>query len=155
MSNWWAGLAPRERLILMAGSVVLGLLLVWLAIVEPVARQRADLRSEVTALSADYGWMQQVATEVRRRAASQRTGQASSAGNGSVLTLIEVSANATGIRSSMERVQPEGPGARLWFDKVSFDALVTWLSELEQRQGLQISQLAVDGLKTSLLSTSL
>jgi general secretion pathway protein M len=144
MSSWWAGLAPRERIILMAGTLVLAVLLIWLAIVEPLAAKRANLQAEVAALGADHDWMQQVATEVRRRAASQSSSRAGPTGNGSVLTLVEVSANASGMRASMERIQPEGQGARLWFDAVSFDALMAWLGELEKRQGLQISQLAVD-----------
>lgn len=144
MSSWWAGLAPRERIILMAGTLVLAVLLIWLAILEPLAAKRANLQAEVAALGADHDWMQQVAPEVRRRAASQSSSSAGPTGNGSVLTLVEVSANASGMRASMERIQPEGQGARLWFDAVSFDALMAWLGELEKRQGLQISQLAVD-----------
>ncbi|WP_022963364.1 type II secretion system protein GspM [Halopseudomonas pelagia] len=145
MNAWWAGLAPRERVILIVGMLVLALLLIWLAIIEPLANRRASLHSEVATLSADHDWMQQVATEVRRRAAAQSgSGARAPAGNGSVLTLVEVSANASGMRTSMERIQPEGQGARIWFDSVSFDALMRWLAELEKRQGLQISQLAVD-----------
>lgn len=145
MNNWWAGLAPRERIILLAGLAVLGLILIWLLVVEPVASQRADLRRDVMQLTADHTWMQQAATEVRRRAGMQRDIQPGAAGAaGSVLTLIEVSANAAGIKEAMERVQPEGEGARLWFDAVAFDSLVRWLAELEQRQGLLVSQLAVD-----------
>lgn len=145
MSNWWAGLAQRERIILIAGLVVLGLLVIWLLIIEPVVNKRADLRREVMQLSADHTWMQQAALEVRRRAGMQSAGQAGAAvAGGSVLTLIEVSANAANLNEAIERVQPEGDGARLWFEAVPFDGLVRWLAELEQRQGLLVSQLAVD-----------
>lgn len=153
MNAWWAGLAPRERIILITGMLVLAVLLVWLAVIEPLAEGRANLRTEVAALSADRDWMQQVAPEVRRRAVSQGGTGAGAAGNGSVLTLVEVSANAAGMRSAMTRVQPEGQGARLWFDSVSFDALVSWLGDLETRQNLNISQLAVDaGAEPGLVS---
>lgn len=155
MNAWWSSLASRERVILIAGMLVLAVLLVWLAIVEPLADGRASLSNEVAGLSADHEWMQQVAPEVRRRASSQAgtgTGTAG-AGNGSVLTLVEVSANASGMRSAMTRVQPEGQGARLWFDSVSFDALMSWLAELETRQNLNVSQLAVDaGAEPGLVS---
>ena len=145
MSNWWAGLAQRERIILIAGMVVLGLLVIWLLIIEPVVNKRADLRREVMQLSADHTWMQQAALEVRRRAGMQSAGQAGAAvAGGSVLTLIEVSANAANLNEAIDRVQPEGDGARLWFEAVPFDGLVRWLAELEQRQGLLVSQLAVD-----------
>lgn len=145
MNNWWAGLAPRERIILMAGMAVLGLLIIWLLIIEPVVNARAQLREDVMQLTADHTWMQQAALEVRRRAGMQNSSQTGPAvAGGSVLTLIEVSSNAAGLQDAMERVQPEGKGARLWFEAVAFDALVRWLAELEQRQGLQVSQLAVD-----------
>ncbi len=154
MNSWWAGLAPRERIILIAGLAVLGFLLVWLVVVEPVVNQRADLRSEVMQLTADHTWMQQTAVEVRRRAGMQRDSQPAPTGvGGSVLTLIEVSANAANIKDAIERVQPEGEGARLWFDSVAFDTLVRWLAELEQRQGLLVSQLAVDaGVEPGMVS---
>ncbi|HDZ56305.1 MAG TPA: type II secretion system protein M [Pseudomonas xinjiangensis] len=143
MRAWWAGLAPRERYVMAAGLATLALVLMWLVIWEPIAERRQALRNEVSALSADLAWMQGVSDQVRRRASQQGQTTPSAAG-GSVLTLVEVSATAAGIRSSIERVQPEGEGARLWFAQVSFDALVSWLGELENRHGLQISQLAVD-----------
>lgn len=153
MNAWWSGLAARERLILIAGMLVLAVLLVWLVIVEPLAQSRAALRNEVAALGTDHDWMQQVAPEVRRRASLQSGASAGAAGSGSVLTLVEVSANASGMRSAMTRVQPEGQGARLWFDSVSFDALMSWLAELETRQSLNITQLAVDaGAEPGLVS---
>src|SRR5690554_2523271 len=111
MNAWWAGLAPRERVILGAGVAVLVLLLLWLAIWEPLAKKRESLRTDISALSADLAWMQQVAGQVKRRAAQQQTQGNGATAGGSVLTLVEVSASAAGLRDSLERVQPEGQGA--------------------------------------------
>ncbi|QIB51566.1 type II secretion system protein GspM [Pseudomonas sp. OIL-1] len=143
MKAWWAGLVPREQRIVLAGLVALVVLFLWLGVWEPLASNRAELRSEVGALSTDLAWMQQVSDQVRRRGAQQRS-QSSAGAGGSVLTLIEVSANAAGIKQALGRVQPEGSGARLSFEEVGFDSLVGWLNDLENRHGLQISQLAVD-----------
>ncbi len=143
MMVWWAGLAPRERVILSVGLAVLAVMMLWLMVWEPVAKARADLRAEVATLSAELGWMEQVADRVRRRAL-QGSDTAAAAPGGSVLTLVEVAANASGIKANIERVQPEGQGARLWFDQVGFDRLIVWLGQLEQRHGLKVSQLAVD-----------
>lgn len=143
MNAWWSGLAPRERMIVSAGLAVLVVLVLWLWVWEPLSNNRSTLQAEVSRLSTDVAWMQQQADQVRRRATLQRNTTARES-NGSVLTLLEVSANAAGIRQPLERVQPESDGARLWFDGVGFDALVAWLGELERRHGLQISQLAVD-----------
>lgn len=144
MKGWWAGLAPRERVILSAGSVVLALILIYLMIWEPVVSKREQARADISALSTDLAWMQQVASQVRRRAAQQGDQPAMGAAGGSVLTLVEVSSRAAGINEALERVQPEGQGARIWLTETGFDALLQWLGELEQRHGLQVSQLAVD-----------
>ncbi|UJJ32188.1 type II secretion system protein GspM [Halopseudomonas maritima] len=143
MKAWWAGLAARERLILMVGGAVLALIVFWIAIWEPLVQGRSALRAEVARLSAEAVWMDQVADDVRRRA---RLAPASAGvpAQGSVLTLIEVSANAAGLRQALSRVQPEGAGARLSFDQVGFDPLMSWLADLESRQGLQVTQLSID-----------
>lgn len=144
MKAWWAGLASRERAVLAGGLAVLAILLVWLVVWEPIAEARAELRKEVATLSAELAWMEQVANQVRRRSAQTAGPGAAGATGGSVLTLVEVAANASGMKADIERVQPEGEGARLWFDQVGFDRLISWLAQLEQRHGLKVSQLAVD-----------
>ena len=113
MSAWWAGLAPRERVVLAGGAVLLVLVVLWLMIWEPLAQKREQLRADISALSADLSWMEQVASQVKRRAAQQGSASNGAAAGGSVLTLVEVSAGAAGLRESLERVQPEGQGARL------------------------------------------
>lgn len=144
MNSWWAGLAPRERIILSVGSVVLAFVLIYLMVWEPLAKQREQVRGDIRVLSADLAWMQQVATQVKRRGAQHDTQPVGGAAGRSVLTLVEVSARAAGLQEVLERVQPEGQGARLWFTETGFDGLLNWLGELEQRHGLQVTQLSVD-----------
>ena len=144
MNAWWAGLAPRERIIMAGGAVVLVVLVIYLLLWEPLARKKEQVRTDISALTADLMWMEQVAGQVKRRAAQQSSQATSGASGGSVLTLIEVSARAAGLRETLERVQPEGQGARLSFAETGFDNLLRWLGELEQRHGLHVSQLAVD-----------
>ncbi|MEH6490539.1 type II secretion system protein M [Halopseudomonas sp.] len=143
MKSWWNGLAARERVILLGGSAFLLVLAFWIGIWEPLIAGRAELKQDVRTLTAERLWMEQVSDDVRRRARLQQ-GSGNSSGGGSVLTLVEVSANAAGLKSALSRVQPEGQGARLSFDQVGMDALLSWLADLEQRQGLQVSQLAID-----------
>ncbi len=149
MNAWWTALAPRERRILVLGGIALVLILAWIAVWEPLVQGRSALRSDVARLSAEAVWMEQTSDEVRRRARLEQRSPALPSGGSSVLTLIEVSANAAGLRSALTRVQPEGEGARLILEAVSFDALMGWLAELEQRQGLQVSQLALEATEAT------
>ena len=102
MKAWWAGLAPRERRILVLGAVALGLILAWVAVWEPLLQGRSALRSDVARLSAEAVWMEQVADDVRRRARLEQRAPALPGAGGSVLTLIEVSANAALQVSALE-----------------------------------------------------
>lgn len=110
MNDWWSGLVPRERIIVIAGLAVLAVIVLWLWVWEPLSTNRSELQAEVSRLSTDVAWMQQQADQVRRRA-NMESGKPQRDSNGSVLTLVEVSANAAGIRQPLERVQPES-GAR-------------------------------------------
>lgn len=148
MKIWWAGLAARERMVLGGAGVILVLMLIYLVVWEPIAVQREQVRTDISMLSADLVWMQQVAGQVKRYADLQTNQSGTGPAGGSVLTLIEVSARAAGLNEALERVQPEEQGARLWFAEIGFDGLLRWLGELEQRHGLQISQLAVDAGNT-------
>lgn len=144
MKSWWAGLASRERVVLGGGATLLALMLIYLMVWEPIAIQREQLRSDISGLSADLAWMQQVAVQVKSHASQQSNQPSAGAVGGSVLTLVEVSARAAGLHGALERVQPEEQGARLWFTDTGFDGLLRWLGELELRHGLRVSQLAVD-----------
>src|SRR5690606_13500260 len=97
MKVWWAGLAPRERVILCGGGVLLTLVLLYLLIWEPIAEQREQVRADIGALSADLLWMQQMAGQVKRLAAQQGSQTSTGSSGGSLLTLVEVSARAAGI----------------------------------------------------------
>ena len=72
MKAWWAGLAARERFILMGGGVILALIIIWVAIWEPLVQGRSALRSEVARLSAEAVWMDQTSAKTSRCHAAPR-----------------------------------------------------------------------------------
>lgn len=144
MKDWWATLPARDQRVLLFGSLALTAILGWLLLWEPLQLKREQLRADNAQLQADLSWMQQVAPEVRRRAAGSGRASVQRPSAGSILSLVEVSASAAGLREQLERIQPEGQGSRLWLEAVAFDRLMAWLAELEQRNALQVTQLAFD-----------
>ena len=128
MKDWWATLPARDQRVLLFGSLALTAILGWLLLWEPLQLKREQLRADNAQLQADLSWMQQVAPEVRRRAAGSGRASVQRPSAGSILSLVEVSASAAGLREQLERIQPEGQGARLWLEAVAFDRLMAWLA---------------------------
>jgi general secretion pathway protein M len=63
LRNWWRGLAVRERRLLLLGSALLFLLLLWLLAVRPAWRTVTDAPQQIDVLDAQLQTMQRAATE--------------------------------------------------------------------------------------------
>lgn len=141
--TWLDSLNPRERRLVVAGGIFLGLFILYQLTWAPFANGMAEMQTKVSKKQEDLLWMQQAAQEARSL-------QGGSAGRrpvhtGSLLGLIEKTARQRGLGSSIRKVQPEGQkGVRIWLDRVAFDAVMTWLDELQVKQGVMVSSLAAE-----------
>ncbi len=144
MQNWWAGLQPRERLILAAAGVVLVILAIYLLIWEPLAQQRASLQRSVSAKQAQLAWMREQAVTVR---ALRRAG--ATAGSldkrRSLLAVVDQSLARAGLKGQLQRMEPDGADAvKLWFEGSDFDVLMRWLAQTRQQYGLRVGSLRIE-----------
>lgn len=143
--TWWEGLMPRERQILAVGGVVLLFfvfyLLIWAPMQRDLTRLRASVpedRSKVALMRAQSAQAQQL--RARLPTATQR---------GNLLSMLEQSASARGLRQSINRMEPEGAnGARLILDEVSFNALLSWIADL-QGQGIRVENATIQKRPTA------
>jgi general secretion pathway protein M len=143
MRDWFESLQPRERIALIAASVitVIGLLyvLAWNPLDSAVDRLRDGVASQTTTLA----WMQSASAEVRqlKRTQPRRSG----GGNRSLLSVVDQSAQRAGLRQALQRMEPEGSDSvKLWVTATAFDTLVSWLGELQQNEGIAVSALAIN-----------
>jgi general secretion pathway protein M len=134
LRQWLDGLAPRERKLVYVAGVLLGIALVYLAVVLPVtsaARQRA---ARIEQKSSDLAWMRQVAPQVMAAAAAGGLGN-----NESLVVLVDRTAREAGIGSAIRDQSPAGEtGLQLRLEAASFDVLVTWLASLQQQYGVRV-----------------
>jgi len=65
MKDWFAGLEPRERLLVSGGGVVLLVLLLYLMIWEPIAGNYRALNDGVAEQKKTLAWMKQAAAELK------------------------------------------------------------------------------------------
>jgi len=148
LQTWLDGLNPRERRLVIGGGIFLLVFVLYQLTWAPFTNGVANMQSRVDKQQQDLLWMQQAAQEAL-------TLQGGSAGRravhtGSLLGLIEKTARQRGLGASIRKVQPEGQnGVRMWLDKVSFDAVMIWLDELQNKQGVVISSFSAESIAQS------
>lgn len=152
LQQWFNGLESRERLLVSIGAVVVGLTLLYLLIWEPVAKAHQHRE-------ADLATSRQLANRIERL-----TGQANNnVGGGStrglsLLSAVDQASKSGTLNKPLSRIQPEGDTeVKVWLEAVSFDALVRWIDQLHQRDGIvvrsaQIEKDATSGLVSAQLS---
>jgi general secretion pathway protein M len=134
-------LSPRERLIVLGGAV-LAVLLIITATVLPLQRRVSAASARVEQKRGDLIWLRSVGPQL---AMLQVTRPATPASNESLVVLVDRTARESGLGKSLGPSQPSGDGAlSVRIDKVPFDSLVAWLSQLHERYGISVESASVD-----------
>lgn len=136
-------LQTRERWMLGVGVVALLLTVLYLAIWEPIVQSRVQRASALESSRAIAIRLEQAAQQLR---ATAGTNPAATAGRGlSLLAAVDQASKQGTLGKSPTRVQPEGDReVRVWFEDVSFDALVRWLHDLQTRYGISVQTMDVE-----------
>lgn len=138
--GWLMSLAPRERTLVLVGAAVTAVLLVWLAVIDPLQQRRAALESGVASQRVLLAWMEDAVAPLEG-ARMQRA----QPGAESLFATVDRSVRATPLAGALRRVQPEGQTtARVWLDDALFDQLVLWVATLEREHGVVVSVFAVE-----------
>ncbi len=138
----WRSLQPRERLVLGAGLPLVTLMLIYGLLWVPLQRDLSRLRVSVPQARAQLEHMRSQAQEVARLRAETREAPDS----GSLLTLLERSAQERGLRQYITRMEPEGQGGvRVWLDAVGFNTLIAWLAELQRQSRVHTENASISG----------
>lgn len=143
MKEWFEGLAPRERVILVAGGgvgiVLLLYALVWYPLSVDVDRLQASVQEQKQAAA----WMRNAAREVKLLSGSNN---GSSVSDGRpLLTLVEQTARRAGLGAALNRVEPQGSGAAgVWLQNAVFDDLINWLGSINAELGVRVDSMVAD-----------
>ena len=137
LQKWWASLAQREqRLVTIMAGIVLIAIFYW-GLWTPLSNAETQAQVQLNAQQQTILFVKQSAAKIAAlKKAGSRPAQTSS-----LSTLVTQSASAYGL--AITRMQPQGKQIQLWMDDVPFDALLSYLGELVQKQGLSLDSLDV------------
>ena len=138
--RWFTGLEAKERTLAAALAALVALAAIYAIVWQPLHAWSSDADRRYQHQLALLDWMRQ--QEGAAREAAQR-GQGSPA-SGSLLTVVANSAASAGLQ--LLRYQPEASGGvSVVLQNQSFNALIEWLGQLEQRDGVGVKQISIDG----------
>lgn len=144
MRGWWERIDGRERRWLAGGAaavlvVALAGLLWW-----PLQEERARLAQRVEQHRQTLAWMLSARERLVGRQVARQTLR-ESAGDKSLLALVDAGVRRHGFEDQLRRAEPAGDTrVRLWLTAVPFASLVQWLESLQQRYGVSVKELRLE-----------
>ena len=140
LQEWFAGLAPRERVMVSAAAVVVVFALFYYALWRPLNAGLADARTRTAAESDQARWMLGIRDEARQLQASGRR-QSVKGQDESLLSIVDASSRANDLGNAVRRIQPaNNDKATVTLDNADFNQLVFWLRNLQSNYGIRASE---------------
>ena len=125
----WNGLQTREQQILRRSAIIVGLLLFYLLVIDPVYSGRDDAEQRLDSTRAAFSVVQQQALDLKASLSSP-----GNSGSGSLLTLVESSAQKEGLRNALKRLQPSNSNQiQVSLEGASYTQIMQWLSKLHDQ----------------------
>lgn len=140
MRDWFTGLAPRERIMVIVGAVAVVIGGFYMLIWEPLQIGHRNAVDDVQRKQALVANAQRVLPA---------PGADASAGRGpqqSLILLVTSSAASSGLNDAYKSSSPAGTGGlRVSMEQASFDDLVQWLGVLQREHGVRVTSGSITG----------
>jgi len=137
--RWYFALESNERTMVALLGCFLVAVLLYLTIWSPLHEWSSGADARYQRQIAVFDWMRLHESEAR--AAGQRSTTARE--SGSLLTVVANSAAHAGVQ--LLRYQPEGSGGvSVVLQNQSFNALISWVAELERDAHVTVKQITID-----------
>lgn len=144
MKEWFAGLNQREQLSLVALGFALGLYLLYMLAWAPLADRREELALQNVRVAESLQRVDAMVSEI----ISLRDEGGASTAQRNLTALVNQSTNRHGLQVS--RLQPNSRGdIQVRLENAVFDDLLAWLDQMENREGLLVTEVAITKTKTA------
>lgn len=133
-------LTPRERLIVLLGSVFVITTLLYSLAWQPLTRQHAQSQAALARARATATRIEEAAALVRGSANGRQLDRSTS-----LLTAVDQTSRSATLGKAPSRVQPEGDKeVKIWIDDVPFDNVLRWLGELQNRYAIHADSTEIE-----------
>lgn len=144
MKEWFLKLEPRERRIFLIGAAVAAVIVLWGLVWRPLSTGADELRESV-------GEKTRLLADLRRAVAltpAADAGADPAAAGESLITLVDSTAQSSGLSRSFTRTRPDGADAiSVSFQNAPFDDIVGWLVTLERSYGISVESASFSGAR--------
>ena len=142
LSEFWEARTPREKTLLMWGSLMLGLVLVYLLLWAPAFEGRARLRSTLPTMQRQLATMNAQANEARSLAIGA---QGVTPTGGALRDALAKSLADNGMQPT--QVQVIGAAVQIQLKNTSFPSWTLWLDDARKQFKVQVSDAHITALK--------
>lgn len=134
------GLSQRERHMVLAAALVVGVLLLWLLVWEPVSGWQTRAAQTLDTQRALAQRLAQAAALQQQRGPGQPVDRSTA-----LLTVVDRSSRGPTLGKAPSRVQPDGEQTvKVWLEDVAYEKLLAWLIELQGGYGIRPSSLEIE-----------
>jgi type II secretory pathway component PulM len=142
LGSFWDQRPAREKSLLAAGAVVLGVMVVTALVWLPLERTRNRLAAELPALRASVIALKRDAVEVKRLRATPSTFPANPPPLAPLMAANAWARELPGVQVTV----PDEKHVRLAGDDVAFGALLDWLATALAAHGLRVESAKIESL---------
>ena len=141
---YWESRAPRERMVFVVLTAVLGVALYWW-LVQSAERARGQLKTSVTTLKAQAVGLEQHAVEYERL----RNAPPVAASATDMRTLMQAQAGAAGVSRALQRIDtPDANQVQVTLGAVAFADWLNWVAALQSQQ-VRLDTCRIEALSTA------
>jgi type II secretory pathway component PulM len=143
MKEWWNNLGLREKQLLSLGGIFLILFLLYEIIWSPISTHNASLRSDIAHNQKLLIWMEEADGHIQSLQKMLQT-TTSTMSSAALLSLLQKEVNQSPFANNLQQLnQAENNAVRITFQKINFDALITWLTAIWKKDNLTVKQITV------------
>ena len=143
MNVYWSNLNERERWILSLGALFCVLYLFYLLIYSPLASAVHDKSQQLAEKQETLVWMQHVRQQYKIKKAPETLTSSK------LLTVLAEQLNATSFKQFPYQLQQTGASdIQLIFEKVPYNAFMSWLWSINEKYTISIKQLNAERTDT-------
>ena len=129
---WWEARAPRERLLLAVLMVLLGVWVVFAAVLQPLQSARLRMGDQIARQDRALSVLQSQPLPVETEPVPDDRPLAN-----------VITDSVAAFQLTIRRLEPEGPRVRVVLEDAPFDAVILWLDAVQRDQGLRVNEIEI------------